>query len=258
MALTLAETKELIDELEASGDMTHAEHESYYEKLTDMEWRSERATRDGPVFAGEHTYIIAVEHPSSFDGATKSERKVVPPTIYQPKERYQEDTKPAVEELSLKPLASGTMEEYRWANGDPYDGFSARIGVPPTLGPALNEYVRGLGLWDLMIDTIYNNPMEPDSTRFYNLTSPFGDGVGRNFTWSAKRPGNFYGSDVSEGVDSVCYFFCPFWAHSRNLCSARILQQMQCSPTCTGLISRTRQPTKILSGRWPREASMRY
>ena len=114
----------------------------------------------GPVVADEYLHT----------GAVRSE--AFGPTTYRPKRYSRRDKDPAHEGLSSGPLAHGAMEDYSWANRDLYDGFPERIGVPPGLGPALNKYTKGLGMWDIMIDTIYDNPMEPDETRFYNLTSP--------------------------------------------------------------------------------------
>ena len=254
MARTVGEAREWIDELEL-GDATEDVRRSYREVLIGLEEGVEGATEDGPVFAGEHTYVVAAGYPRP--GATRSE--VVMPTAYRLKQYYRRDKDPVPEGLSSGPLAPGVMEEYSWANGDPYDGFSARIGVPPGLGPALTEYVKGLGLWDLMIDTIYDNPMEPDETRFYNLTSPFGEG-GRNFTWSAKRPGNFYGSDVSHvacnrsrtGFLYILDRLILFGTHPSSF--RYVIMQ---SRTCTGLTLPTRRLTRIRSGHWPREGLTR-
>lgn len=182
----------------------------YYEMLHQLERRAADATKDGPIFSGDSTYIIAASKRSEEeeddneesggtvagdnDGNKKQQPPPVATTVYVPKERYQKDLNPAVEELDTTPLAVGEMATYKWANGDAYDGFSARIGIPPELVETVTDYVKKMGLWDLMIDTVYNDPMEPDSTRFYNFTSPYVSD-GRNFTWSAKRPDNFYGSD---------------------------------------------------------------
>mmetsp|Transcript_19450 Transcript_19450/g.42294 ORF Transcript_19450/g.42294 Transcript_19450/m.42294 type:complete len:820 (-) Transcript_19450:205-2664(-) len=168
---------------------------TYGEMLDKLEARVEEVTANGPVFAGEHDYIIAAQLPLSSSAKEKSILPMVDtPTMYEPKTHYKKDINPKVEELDTSPIGPGTMLEHRWANGDTYDGFSARIGIPDKLVSVLTEYVKDLGLWDLMIDTVYNKPMEPDSTRFYEFTSPYGNGE-RNFTWSAKRPDNFKGSD---------------------------------------------------------------
>ena len=127
--------------------------------------------------------------------------KVDEPTEYDPSTKYIRGKKPDVEELYLPKLAPGELQPHRWANGDPYDGTSARIGIHDRLAPIITEYVKKLGIWDLMIDTINNNPMPADTTRFYTVKSPYVEG--REFTWSAKRPDNFYGSDVSSLYCSI-------------------------------------------------------
>lgn len=197
MAGTISETKEWLDELNGEGRKVSVPEEvkkGYYRMLIDFEERAAEATRDGPVFAGERAYVIAATYDPS---SSSSPPAVVVPTIYQPKPTYRVDKKPVVEPLQAHDLAPGEFHEHRWGNSDSYDGFGARIGIPPELVSTVTQYVKDLGLWDLMINTMYNDPMEPDSTRFYNLTSPYGGG--RNFTWSAKRPDNFKGSSVSGG-----------------------------------------------------------
>ena len=90
------------------------------------------------------------------------------------------------------------MLEHKWANGNKYDGLGARIGIHPQLAPTITQYVKDLGLWDMMINIVKIDPMPQDTTMFFNVTSLYG-GEGRNFSWSAKRTDIVYGSAVSFG-----------------------------------------------------------
>lgn len=188
---TVNDALEWVEENQPSG----AIRKQYQKTLSNLMDKAREATKDGPVYAGERQYIIAAELPAS--GKDKrSLPKVDEPTIYEPKPAYVVDTEPKVEKLDETPVPPGKMVVHKWGNGDPYDGLGARIALPPQLVPTITKYVKDLGLWDMMIDMIKNDPMPQDSTRFFNVTSPYG-GEGRNFSWSAKRPDNFYASDVS-------------------------------------------------------------
>ena len=194
--------------------------------LYDLLSRAEEYKYAGDVFRGKNDYVIIAELPIMNSSSSSSEdcddddddttkntcstttntankvhhqvddKEVTRPTMYEEKVKYVVDQNPTIEELAKPNLKPGEMAKYQWANGDEYDGMSALIGVPPHLVETITDYVKGLGIWDIMIDTITKNPMPPDSTNFYNVTSPYGNGE-RTFTWSAKRPDNFYGSDVS-------------------------------------------------------------
>ena len=192
--------------------------------LYDLLLRADEYKFEGDVFRGNNEYVIIAELPiSSSDGCVDDNnenedhtvkntcstmntakkvhqvddnKEVTRPTMYEEKVRYVVDQDPAIEELAKPKLKPGEMAKYQWANGDEYEGMSALIGISPHLVETITDYVKGLGIWDIMIDTITKNPMPPDSTNFYNVTSPYGNGE-RTFTWSAKRPDNFYGSDVS-------------------------------------------------------------
>lgn len=200
--------------------------------LYDLLSRAEGYKYAGDVFRGKNDYVIIAELPIMNSSSSSSEdcddddnvddgtipkntcstmntankvhhqvddKEVTRPTMYEEKVKYVVDQNPTIEELAKPNLKPGEMAKYQWANGDEYDGMSALIGVPPHLVETITDYVKGLGIWDIMIDTITKNPMPPDSTNFYNVTSPYGNGE-RTFTWSAKRPDNFYGSDVSRSL----------------------------------------------------------
>jgi len=196
----LEEAVEWIDELDTqrvSQDMK----KSYYQMCLNLLDRVEDLKEAGyeEVDTGGYEYMIAAQLPkndSDHDDDDDAHAAVLPtvetPTPYQPKEKYQADQDPNVEHLLFPPLAPGVMETYKWANGDAYDGLSARIGIPPQLKDTVIEYVKGLGIWDIILDTMKpENQMRPDSTKILTVKSPYS---GQNFTWSAKRPDNFYGT----------------------------------------------------------------
>ena len=210
--------------------------------MYDLLSRAEEYKYAGDVFRGKNDYVIIAELPIMNSSSSTSEddcddddnvddgtipkntcsmmntannkvhhqvddTEVPRPTMYEYKVKYVVDQNPTIEELARPNLKPGEMAKYQWANGDEYDGMSALIGVPPHLVETITDYVKGLGIWDIMIDTITKNPMPPDSTNFYNVTSPYGNGE-RTFTWSAKRPDNFYGSDVSRSL--FCFIMLVF------------------------------------------------
>ena len=187
-------TKEWIQDMPASDGMKGSMYAILLELLDSAEELNGNQEFDTPVFPSGNDYIIVAQMPTSAADALFPTLQVEGPSEYVEREQYDKDYSPKVEELAKPKLAPGEMKLYEWANGDAYDGASAVIGIPPQLIPTLTDYVKGLGIWDIMVDTIKNDPMPPDSVRFYNVTSPLGDGD-RTFTWSAKRPDNFYGSD---------------------------------------------------------------
>ncbi|KAK1733850.1 hypothetical protein QTG54_015377 [Skeletonema marinoi] len=173
--------------------------------------------------------MIAAQLPNnnSDDDGGEEEHAVLPtvdtPTPYTPKEKYRADRDPNVEQLQFPPLAPGVLETYKWANGDPYDGLSARIGIPPQLKDTIIAYAKGLGIWDIILNTMEpENQMRPDSTKILTVASPYS---GQNFTWSVKRPDNFEGSSSDMhwfDIAVVVFFFI--------LCSTR----RSTSSTCQG------------------------
>lgn len=201
------QTTEWMDELDEWGEQLQDLYQicnDLLERAHDivhmMDWDEEEVESDEeaesmPIFLAGHNYVIAALMPDTSDMASSEPLPTVgEPTMYEHRYRYSKDYEPEIEDMVKPDLKSGEMVEHKWANGDDYDGTSALIGIPPQMVEVLTDYVKGLGIWDIMVDTIMKNPMEPDNVRFYNVTSPFGNGE-RTFQWSAKRPGNFYGSD---------------------------------------------------------------
>ncbi|KAL7543508.1 hypothetical protein ACHAXR_012794 [Thalassiosira sp. AJA248-18] len=188
LSSVIAEATEWVDDLESDDETKRG----FYKVLFDLYQRGEDiAAYDSTFFAGGYKYIVTAELPSL---SSKPLTTVVDaPIEYEYKERYEKDHDPAIEELAMPPIKPGELQEYKWANGDSYDGTSARIGIPPKLSETIRNYVKKLGIWDLMIHTMKDDPMPKNSTRFYTMASPYEDG--KKFTWSAKRPDNFYGSD---------------------------------------------------------------
>ena len=200
----LEEAVEWIDELDTTQRVVSEEMKrSYYQMCLDLLDRVDDLKEAGhyeEVDIGGYEYMIAAQLPLSNndrsdvdDDANAAPPTVEKPTPYKPKEKYQPDQDPTVEQLQFPPLAPGVMETYKWANGDAYDGLSARIGIPPQLKDTIIEYVKGLGIWDIILNTMKpENQMRPDSTKILTVESPYS---GQNFTWSVKRPDNFFGSD---------------------------------------------------------------
>lgn len=200
----LEEAVQWIDELDTQRISPEMKR-SYYQICSDLLYRVEDLKEEEyeEIYMGGYEYMIAAQLPysSSNNSSNTSEENyeehAVPPTVDTPtpwveKEKYQVDRDPAVEQLQLPPLAPGVMETYKWANGDAYDGLSARIGIPPQLKDTIIDYVKGLGIWDEILTTMKpENQMRPDSTKILTVASPYS---GQNFTWSVKRPDNFEGS----------------------------------------------------------------
>jgi hypothetical protein len=217
---------EWVDELDTPR-VSQEMKKSYYQMCSDLLYRVEDLKEEGyeEVSTGGYDYVIAAQLPKNDDDSSDDKHTVLPPTVdtptpYIPREKYGADRDPNVEELSFLPIAPGVMETYKWANGDAYDGLSARIGIPPQLKDTIIEYVKKLGIWDIILNTMKEeNQMSPDSTKILTVTSPYS---GQNFTWSVKRPGNFEESssdmhwfDVagkSKGFTSFfpsCFYFVP-------------------------------------------------
>jgi len=197
----LEEAVEWIDEMDTTQQRVSQEMKrSYYQLCSDLLYRVEDLKEGGyeEVYTGGYEYMIAAQLPNnnSDDDGGEEEHAVLPtvdtPTPYTPKEKYRADRDPNVEQLQFPPLAPGVLETYKWANGDPYDGLSARIGIPPQLKDTIIAYAKGLGIWDIILNTMEpENQMRPDSTKILTVASPYS---GQNFTWSVKRPDNFEGS----------------------------------------------------------------
>ena len=189
----LEETVEWIDELD-TRKVSQEMKRTFYQLCSDLLYRLEDLREEGyeEVYTGSYEYMIAAKLPNNDDHQTILLPTVDSPTTFTPREKYRADRDPNVEELSFPPISPGVMETYKWANGDAYDGLSARIGIPPQLKETIIEYVKELGIWDIILNTMKpENQMRPDTTKILTLTSPYS---GQNFTWSVKRPDNFDGS----------------------------------------------------------------
>lgn len=181
----------------------------YYQMCSDLLYKIEDLKEEEyeEAYTGGYDYVIAAQLP--YDDKSSDKKKGMPtvdePTTYTPREKYEPDRDPIVEELSFPPIAPGVLQPYQWANGDAYDGMSARIGIPPQLKSTIIEYVKALGIWDIIIDTMTKNQLPPDSTKILEVHSPYSD---QNFTWSIKRPDNFEGSSSDmHWFDSAGMFF---------------------------------------------------
>ena len=188
----IEEAKEWVEFLK--GEFDSKTEESFLSVLDRFHTRVEQAMDDEEMTTGGYDYVIAAEFPLKPDDPVTT--AVPRPIEYKGKRKYDKDHEPWVEKLAMPPIEPGEFQLYKWANGDSYDGVSARIGIPANLADTIRDYVKELGIWDLIIDTITVDPMPKNSTRFYNIESSYEKG--KNFTWSAKRPDNFYGSDVSR------------------------------------------------------------
>ena len=69
-----------------SGALTHAIKGQYSDMLMGLLKKIEGVARRGPIFAGEHQYIIAAELPR--DGKKEDPGMPIEPTVYNPKPKY--------------------------------------------------------------------------------------------------------------------------------------------------------------------------
>ncbi|KAL3810922.1 hypothetical protein ACHAXA_008772 [Cyclostephanos tholiformis] len=101
-------------------------------------------------------------------------------------------------------LSPGQVDLLRWeADGTIVQEYGARVGLPPNLIPTLIEYVRDMGLLDIMTNMLYDDPLPPDGARWFSFQSPYqrramggDDGNLRNFTWNVERPAKKWKSDM--------------------------------------------------------------
>lgn len=223
-----------IEESELMPSETKEHFQSLVHSLSEQ---AEEATYDGPVYAGGNEYIIAAE--LSAEGA-EPQTTVPYPVDYTAKEQYWPDRQPKVEEMVTSPLMPGEIMKLTWANGDDYDGLSYRVGVERKLRKAIVDYLKKLGLWDIIHETMYDNPLQEDSTRFHRLPSPYDPS--RTMTWGIKRPANYDGTAVSLAYRQVLIVFR--------------LKFTSTSPTCTGLTPDASLPWKTATEPWQMLALM--
>jgi len=163
---------------------------------------AEEATYYGAIYAGGNNYVIAAE--SSAEGG-RLMPSMPKPMEYREKEQYYADRDPEVEEMVSTPLKSGEVMKLTWANGDDYDGLSYRVGAESKMRKSIVGYLEKLGLWDIIQETMYDNPLPEDSTRFHRLPSPYDPT--RTMTWGIKRPENYDGSGSDmHWFDAGCEF----------------------------------------------------
>ena len=223
----IEEAKEWVEFLK--GEFDRKTEESFLSVLDSLNARVEQVMDGEEVFTGGYDYVIAAEFPLIPDAPVTT--AFPRPIEYKGKRKYDKDHDPWVEKLAMPPIEPGEFQFYKWANGDAYDGVSARIGIEAKLADTIRDYIKELGIWDLIIDTITGDPMPKNSTRFYNIESIYEKG--KNFTWSAKRPDNFYGSDVRRPISIRKNFVALLDFSAQKLTFATLLHY---SLICIGLM----------------------
>ncbi len=100
-------------------------------------------------------------------------------------------------------LKPGHATLLRWANdGSIVQDYAARVGLPPQLIPTLRDYASGLGLLDIMMNMLYDDPLPPDGARWFTFQSPYQTVTEedaskiRNLTWNVERPAKKWKSDM--------------------------------------------------------------
>lgn len=98
-------------------------------------------------------------------------------------------------------LTPGQAELIRWDDdGSIVQNYAARVGLPPQLVPTLKDYAEKMGLFDIMTNLLYDNPLLPGGARWFSFQSPYQKGAEesemRNFTWNVERPAKEWKSDM--------------------------------------------------------------
>lgn len=98
-------------------------------------------------------------------------------------------------------LKPGQADLLRWEDdGEIVQNYAARVGLPPQLVPTLKDYAEKMGLFDIMTNMLYDDPLPPDGARWFSFQSPYQKGVEaeemRNFTWNVERPSKRWKSDM--------------------------------------------------------------
>jgi hypothetical protein len=102
-------------------------------------------------------------------------------------------------------LTPGQVSLLRWSNDNTIvQQYGARVGLPPQLIPTLTSYAQDMGLFDIMKNMLYENPLQPgDDARWFSFQSPYQtkndnnkNEVMRNFTWNVERPDKHWKSDM--------------------------------------------------------------
>ena len=98
-------------------------------------------------------------------------------------------------------LKPGQADILRWEdNGLIVQDYAVRVGIPPQLISTLKEYAKDMGLFDIMTNMLYDDPLPPDGARWFSFQSPYqkADAASemRNFTWNVERPAKKWKSDM--------------------------------------------------------------
>lgn len=98
-------------------------------------------------------------------------------------------------------LSPGQAELLHWEDdGSIVQEYGARVGLPPNLVPTLKSYAEEMGLWEIMNNMLYDDPLAPGGSRFFTFSSPYQKGLDsseiRNFTWNVERPEKKWKSDM--------------------------------------------------------------
>lgn len=98
-------------------------------------------------------------------------------------------------------LDPGQVDIIKWDDtGSVVQEYGARVGLPPQFVPTLKEYIKEMGLLDIMQNMLYDNPLPPDGVDWFSFQSPYQkgakDGEMRNFTWNVERPAKKWKSDM--------------------------------------------------------------
>lgn len=100
-------------------------------------------------------------------------------------------------------LEAGQASLLRWANdGSIVQDYAARVGLPPQLIPTLRDYATRMGLFDIMMNMLYDDPLPPDGAKWFTFQSPYQKDIEedaskvRNFTWNVERPAKKWKSDM--------------------------------------------------------------
>eukprot|EP00581_Thalassiosira_minuscula_P008869 CAMPEP_0183706800 /NCGR_PEP_ID=MMETSP0737-20130205/3544_1 /TAXON_ID=385413 /ORGANISM="Thalassiosira miniscula, Strain CCMP1093" /LENGTH=514 /DNA_ID=CAMNT_0025934311 /DNA_START=76 /DNA_END=1617 /DNA_ORIENTATION=+ len=101
-------------------------------------------------------------------------------------------------------LKPGQASVLRWdSDGSIVQDYAARVGLPPQLVPTLIEYIKDMGLYDIMTNMLYDDPLPPDGAEWFSFQSPYQTkdpavdaSQIRNFTWNVERPAKKWKSDM--------------------------------------------------------------
>ncbi|KAL7546267.1 hypothetical protein ACHAWF_009602 [Thalassiosira exigua] len=100
-------------------------------------------------------------------------------------------------------LEPGHADLLRFENdGSVVQSYAARVGLPLALVPTIVEYAKEMGLYDIMENMLYDDPLPPDGSRWLSFQSPYqkesarGGQLARNLTWSVGRPAKMWKSDM--------------------------------------------------------------